>query len=390
MRILDRYITLELFVPFLLGIGVFTSILLVARILKLVEMVVNRGVPLLQILKLFTYILPAFLEVTVPMALLLAVLVAFGRLSSDSEMVALHASGVGLYRVALPVGFFALAVGVITLALGLQARPWGNSRLRSGLYEIVKARASAGIKEKVFNDDFLGLVLYVDRIEPPGNSMHGILISDSRDGTEQNTIFARLGVVVTSEESRTLTLRLFDGTIFTGSRRRKGYQETRFSTYDISLNLEMALVQPHARAADELSLAELRKTIAEKSAAGQPAFVERVEFQRRFSVSFACLVFAALGIPLGVRPARAVHSWGFSVSIALIFVYYLLLTLGQNLGEKGVLHAAAAVWLPNVLLSVPAVLLLRRAAASVPSGRNFFGDWWSSALQSIRASRFGH
>jgi lipopolysaccharide export system permease protein len=367
VRIIDRYITRELLVPFLLGIGMFTSILLVARILKLVEMVVNRGIPFFQVLKLFSYVLPAFLEVTVPMALLLAVLVAFGRLSSDSEIIALQASGVGVYRLVVPVGIFATAVAVVTLGLGVYARPWGNSRLRSGLYEIVKARASAGIREKVFNDDFLGLVLYVDRIEPPGNTLHGILIADSRDSEAPNTIFARFGFVASREESQTLTLRLLDGSIYTGSRTRKGYQETRFSTYDINLDLMHTMVEPREKDASEMTLHELREAIARKIAVNQPTFIERVELQRRFSISFACLVFGALGVSLGVRPSRAVHSRGFSVSLALIFVYYLLLTLGQNLGERGVLPPVVAVWLPNVLLSFPAVLLLRLTARGAPA-----------------------
>jgi len=380
VRIIDRYIARELIVPFVLGIGIFTSILLVARILKLVEMVVNRGVPLLQVLKLFSYILPAFLEVTVPMALLLAVLVAFGRLSSDSEVIALQASGVGLYRLAAPVGLFAVVVALLTLALGLYARPWGNSRMRSGLYEIVKARASAGIKARVFNDDFLGLVLYVDRIDPPGTTMHGILIADNRDPSLQNTVFASFGYVVPSEESRTLTLRLLDGTIYTSSKRKKGYQETRFSTYDINLDLDLALAKPHKKEANEMGLQELRDTIAQKTAANEPAFVARVALQRRFSIAFGCLVFAALGIPLGVRPSRAVHSRGFSVSLGLIFVYYLFLTLGQNLGERGVLDPVAAAWAPNAILSCLAVFLLYRMGRGAPSDRSLF-ERWSSALR---------
>ena len=83
----------------------------------------------------------------------------------------------------------------------------------------------------------------------------------------------------------------------------------------------------------------------------EPAFVERVEVQRKFSIPFACLVFAALGVPLGIQPSRSVHSRGFSVSLVLIFVYYLLLTFGQNLGERGALPPVVAVWLPNVVLS---------------------------------------
>lgn len=382
MRILDRYILRELVVPLLLGIAVFTSILLIIRILKLVEMVVNRGVPLTQVLRLFSFILPAFLEMTVPMALLLAVLVAFGRLSSDSEIIAMHASGVNFSRLLLPVGVFATAVALLTLGLSVYARPWGNSRLRSGLYEIVKARASAGIKPKVFDDEFAGLVIYVDRVDPPGNTLHGVLISDTRDPLVHNTVYASSGVVLTREESHTLTLRLLDGGIYSASAKTSGYQDTRFSTYDITLDLNLALAELRARTKDasEMTLAELRQAIAQRSAAQQPSLVEQVELQRKFSIPFACLVFAALGVPLGIHPSRAVHSRGFSVSLGLIFAYYLLLTLGQNLGERGALPPAVAVWLPNVSLLLVAAVLLSRAARHADVMRPGRIAQWLAAL----------
>src|SRR5262245_57781188 len=107
-KILHRYIFREVVTPFLLGLGIFTFVLLIARLLKLIEMVVNRGLPATQILELLGYLLPAFLEVTVPMAMLLAILIAFGRLSADSEMVAMRSSGLSIYQLAPPVALFVL------------------------------------------------------------------------------------------------------------------------------------------------------------------------------------------------------------------------------------------------------------------------------------------
>ncbi len=364
MKILDRYILRELLIPFAMGLGVFTSILLIVRILKLVELVVNRGVPIGKVLLLFSYILPAFLEVTVPMALLLAILVAFGRLSSDSEIIALRAAGVSLYRLLVPVGAFAAAVAVLTLGLSLYARPWGNSRLRSGLYDIVRTRAAAGIKPRVFNDEFRGLVIYVDRIEPATDDLEGILISDTRDPSLHNTVYAETGRLVSNENHHVLTLRMENGGIYSAGNVRQEYQQTRFATYDITLDLDSTLAQlrPRAKDASEMTLPELQSAIAAKAAEHDPAWVERVEVQRKFSIPFACLVFAALGVPLGIQPSRSVHSRGFSMSLVLIFVYYLLLTFGQNLGERGAVPAALAVWLPNAVLSAVAAYLLARAA----------------------------
>lgn len=118
-----------------------------------------------------------------------------------------------------------------------------------------------------------------------------------------------------------------------------------------------------------MTLPELRAAIAAKAAQHDAAFVERVEVQRKFSIPFACLVFAALGVPLGIQPSRSVHSRGFSMSLALIFVYYLLLTFGQNLGERGALPPPVAVWLPNGVLSIVAVYLLARAARETAGSR---------------------
>jgi lipopolysaccharide export system permease protein len=363
VSILDRYIVREMVVPFLLGLGIFTTILLIVRILKLVELVVNRGVPLGQMVRIFSYIMPAFLEVTVPMALLLAILVAFGRLSSDSEVIAMRAAGISLYRLLLPVAVFAGGVALLTAWLSITARPWGNSHLRTGLYEVVKTRASAGIKPKVFNDEFKDLVIYVDSIRPGSDILQGILVADTRDASLHNTIYAEFGQLVTNERRHTLTLRLENGGIYsTGT--DEGYQDTRFTTYDITLDLNAALAQLRDREKEvsELTLHELRESIAAKAITGDPAYAERVELHRKFAIPFACLVFAALGVPLGIQPTRAVHSRGFSLSLGLIFLYYLLLTFGQNLGERGALPPLIAAWLPNAVLSVVAAVMLLRAA----------------------------
>ena len=411
MKIVDRYVLRELAVPFLLGIGVFTSILLIVRILKLVEMVVNRGVPFLQMLRLFSYIMPAFLEVTLPMALLLAILVAFGRLSADSEIIALRACGFSLYRLLLPVGGFALAAAILTFFLSVYARPWGNELLRTGLYDIVKERASAGIKPKVFNDAFPGLVIYVDSIEPPGNRLYGILVSDQRQlgadelgagtatvptaaaanraidaGNQVNTVYAHSGIIYNRPDEQFLTLRLIDGGIYSVRREGPGFEDTTFQTMDINLDLTMALADLQAREkeASEMLLGELRASIARKSAAGDPAFVERVELHRKLSIPFACLVFAALGVPLGIQPTRSVHSRGFSVSLALIFLYYLLLTLGQNLGERGAVHPLIAVWIPNAVLALVAAYLLSRSAREMTAGRPAWLQNAADRLQRLR------
>jgi len=365
---LQRYFLREVVTPFLFGIGVFTFILLTARMLKLVELVVNRGVPLVQIGKLFAYILPAFLEVTVPMALLLAVLLSFGRLSADSEIIALKTSGISLYQMIVPVLVFTGVVYGLSLFVAAYGRPWGNAGLKASLYEIAKTRASAGLRERVFNDDFAGLVIYVEDVRPPGDRLSGILIADSRDPEQRNTVTAKRGFLVGNEDTHAVTLRLLDGNIHTFVPGESSYQKTDFTVYDVTLDLAVALAKFSRREKDpqEMTIGELRRAIAAKAAVGEAANTERIELHRKFSVPFACLVFGLVAVPLGLQPARAVRSRGFSVSLALIFLYYLLLTAGEAMAEKGTLPPVVALWMPNAVFAALGLALFASAARETP------------------------
>jgi lipopolysaccharide export system permease protein len=353
VRIVHRYILREILVPFALGLSVFTFVLLIARLLRLIEMVVTRGVPAGQVLRLIAYIMPQFLEVTLPMAMLLAILVAFGRLSADSEVVALRSSGLSLYQLVVPVLLFVAFATVATAALAFYGRPWGNRALRASLYEIARTRASAGLKPQVFNDDFPGLVIYTESIDPGDNRLHNVLISDERDATEHHAIFAREAVMVSDPGNETVTLRLRNGFIHSTATRGAAAYETDFESYDVNLDLRQTLIgDPRSLDAKEMTLPELRVAMAAKQQRGAPFTPELVEYHRKFAIPFACVVFGLVAVPLGVQPVRAARARGFAVSLVMIFTYYVLLSGGQALAEQELVPAVLGLWLPNVAFAV--------------------------------------
>lgn len=368
-RTLHRYILSQVIAPFAGGLALFTFILLIARIMKLVELVVNRGVPVGEILLLFSYILPAFLEVTVPMALLLGVILAIGRLSADSEIIAMRASGVSLYQIAAPILALSLLVFAGAFQLSLHARAWGNAALKTGIFELARTRATAGLKEQVFNDDFAGLVIYAEEIEASGTGLQRILISDQRSGADANTVLASHGQLIADQEAQTLNLRLFDGTIFTDAPRRQTYDRTDFEVYDVLLDIGEALgdLPNREKAVNELPLAELNQRIETRHAADEPVVRERTELARRYAVPFASVIFAVLGIPLGLQPVRAVRSRGLAVSLGVILVYYLLLAGAEALAQNGRVPVVPALWTPNLVMGAAGVILFRRAAREAPT-----------------------
>ncbi|MBI3301525.1 MAG: LPS export ABC transporter permease LptF [Deltaproteobacteria bacterium] len=376
-RTLFRYVCREVATPFLFGLLIFTFILLTARILKLVEMVVNRGVPVLQMCKIFLYVTPAFFEVTVPMAFLLALLWGLGRLSADREITALRSCGISLYQVALPVGVCTAIVLGGTFFLTLFVRPWSNTALKQVFYEVTKTRVTAGLKEKTFNDTFEGLVIYAEEIQPPGTFLRGVMIADSRDAQRKNTIFAHSGLVITNEDSRLLTLKLLDGTIHSVEPPSKSYQTTRFSVYDVTLNLATAFGEARKpdRDVEDMPLDELRQTIVQKQTEGADCRAELVEWHRRFSLPFASVVFGLIALPLSTQPTWSLRSHGFAVSLGIILAYYLLLTVGETLGKKGGLSPSLALWLPNMVLGSIGLGLFYTATQE---GRfRGFSLWWN-------------
>lgn len=367
-KIVHRYLFREILIPFIVGLSVFTFVLLIARLMKLLELVVNRGLPPSTVLQLFSYILPAFLEVTVPMAMLLAILVALGRLSADSELIALRSCGLSLYQLVPPIALFVLMATLATAWLSGSVRPWGNRMLRSALWDIARTRASAGLRPQVFNDDFPGLVIYTEHIDPTSDALQHVLIADDRSPGERNIIFAQQGYMLSDPDAQTLTLQLATGWIHTVDTKKQSEYQTDFETYGVQLDLRDTVTATRDKERDpkELSFGELQAVIAAKSAAGKPYQGELVEFHRKLSIPFACVVFGLVGIPFGITSARAVRSRGFALSLGLIFTYYIFLSAGQALAEQGMLPAAVGLWLPNVFFFGLGVIVFRRAAQELP------------------------
>jgi lipopolysaccharide export system permease protein len=369
-KTLFRYLIAEILPPFFFGLLAFTFILLIARILRLIELVVTRGVPLFQIGKLFALILPTFLELTVPMAFLLAILLGLGRMSNDQELLAMKASGVSAPQIFWPIALVGLVVALITLGLTMFARPAANFTLKKELYNIARNRVGTALREKVFNDDFPKILIYVEELVPPGNTAQGVLIVDKRDRVREDIILGKVARITTDEETNTLGLRLFDGSIYERERNRPGFSQTRFNIYDFKLDLDELVgpVQQKEAGPKEMPLTELINTIEAKRNSGGKAVSERMELHQRVSFAFVPLVFCLLGVSLTLLPrtSRANRSWGFMLCMFWIMTYYTLLSLGKALGDKSILHPIPALWFPNLVIGGIGAHFFRQAQRETP------------------------
>lgn len=364
-RILYRYVAREMAVPFALGLGLFTLILFMQQVLKLVEMILNKGVPVATVGELVAYILPSFLGLTVPMATLLAILVAFSRFSGDSEITAMKGCGISLYQVWPPVVALALVAYVASTLLSLYAVPWGKQGFRRIVFEIANSRAQAGIKERVFNTDFDGLTLYVDRADVSGSRLQGVFIADSREA-ERNPVIvvAAEGRVVSDPEAKVVTLELENATTHIAGDNPGKYHLTASQRMAIRLEVGQALAsfQRSGLKFADLTLAEMQAELRALAAGDGERNKKLVAYYEKFSMPFASLVFAVLGVPLGLQSRRSGKGTSYPLAILVFLVYYVLLSFGETLGGRAVLPPVVAVWLPNVVLAAVGLVMLRRAA----------------------------
>jgi len=386
------YILKEIFPIFLIGLMTFTFILLMDKILKLIELIVTRGVSLSQILMLLLFISPSFLIFTIPMAFLLGLLLSFGRLSGDSEITAFKASGISLYQLYLPVLLFSVGTYLLTTFLVIYGLPWGNRGFKATLYLMAQSKADIEIKERVFNDVFDGFVLYVDKVPIQGKKMEGILIYDERDKEKVNTIFAKEGFIVSNPKSQEVILRLLNGDIHRFEPRTNIYQKMQFDTFDLMLELAKTISAKGKKLRDhEMSIDDIKGRIEKRRASGADTTEQEVELHKRYAIPFSCLVFGLLGVPLGIQPHRSGRSYGFVLSILILLAYYVSLTASEIIAIKKTIPPFLAGWAPNILFGVFGIYLLIKASKESPfkplawmtEGFHFIQRKWKGLFEDV-------
>lgn len=386
------YLIKEILPVFFIGLMVFTIILLMDKVLKLIELIVTRGGSIQNVLMLIAFICPSFLVFTIPTALLLGTLITFGRLSGDSEITAFKASGLSLYQLSIPVLIFSILACLMTSFLVYYGLPWGNRGFKATLYLLATSKADVEIKERVFNDLFDGLVVYVDKVPVQGKRMEGILIYDERDKSKLNTIFAKEGFIINNPKSQEVILSLRKGDIHRYDPTANIFQKVQFDSYDLKLELAKAFDLIWKKLRDyELSIDEIKEKMKTLEDRGEDATSLKIELYKRYAIPFVCIVFGLIGIPLGIQPRRSGKSYGFVFSILILLAYYISLILFESLATRKTVPAFWAGWAPNLIFGSLGFYLLIKATRESPfkpavwliEGLDFVQRKWKKVFEDV-------
>ncbi len=351
---LDAYIVSEVAGPFLGGLVFFSFIFLMFQTLRLAEALIEHSVPAPILFKMVALMIVSFLPLALPLAFLISVLVAFGRLSADSELVAMKANGMSIHRLALPALLLSSVVAATSLGLNLNWVPIAKFELKGTLLQLTNTKPIATIKEGTFTSGFFDLLVYAEKVDQKTNELEKVFIYDERDPKNPLAIVARAGeivpVKVESDLGASIALRLYDGNIHSNDIREGTYQKMNFREYQVYLRVDAGTNTAIGKPTNQPYSTLKRLQKSETDARRRREF--RTEIYKRWMTALAPLLFVLIGIGYGTVRGRAVRSGAAMTAIMVIIPFYILQTACENWAYTGKLPPFLAMLIPNLMLLI--------------------------------------
>jgi len=365
MRRLDFYVFREILGPLALGFSVYTFIMLVRFMFLSAEMIIRRGVPFSVVGELLLLTLPNIVVLTLPMALLFGILTAVGRLSSDSELVAIRASGISLAALYRPILVLSLLLTLFNTGITLYALPWGNANLQRLRLEIFSQSVSRQVEPRIFYDEWSDKVLYVFEVAPEGDRWLGVFLTQGLTTHESEVTVADWGEVKVDESGERVVLELGNATTHKvdlnnpDRYQRQDLKKMEILLEDSYTSSRRARISA-SKGLRELTLPELLDRLDRPDQDAEQRNLIQVEIHKKFAIPVACLVFGLFALPLGYNNRRGGKASGFALSIGVILVYYVLINNGEEAARFGKMEPWLAMWLPNLSLAAIGLFLLAR------------------------------
>ena len=365
MKILDRYIVRETLGPFLMALAIFTFLLAVRPVMEEAEKLLAKSVPPQTIGILLAYLIPQALGITIPMALLAGLLMAFGRLSSDRETVALLACGVSFPRLLRPVAIIATLAAAATLWVMIVAIPTGNQRYTEITFSLLTQRMESEIQPRVFFEDFPNRVLYIQDVAP-GGGWGRVLIGDTSNPGRPSIQMAREGRLIIDRDKRLVDIVLVDGSRYIpgtpGTPDEGVYDISRFGELTTGLDPNSVFPSPATISGgpNNMTIPQLEAEMVRKVERGESPHPQIIAIQQKFSFPVACYVLALIALVVGMHTRREGKFAAFTVGIGVIFVYYAVMYMFENLAKSQHFPAVWARWVPNLVIGAAGLIMLRR------------------------------
>lgn len=368
LNIINRYIFKAFLPPFIISLLFLTFVFLMIRIPEITNKVVNYNVDISAVILLMVYMLPQFMEFTIPMSVMIAILLTFMRMSGENELIALKGAGVSLYSLLPPVFVFSLIGVFLTSMVTIAGVPWGKLSLKKKTIELARSNMDMALQERQFNSELENVMMYISQVDLKTKKLKDIFIEDRRTKGMVSISIAPLGELIRSEDA-VYTIRLYDGVINQVNAEEGSVNNIHFGNYDMNIDLNDTTGRGGGQIVKKISeerFLDLIRMIKAGSHDDRLFRTALMQLHEIFSVPFACIFLGLLAFPLGVQSNSLQKSSGFGLGVFFFLLYYFFLAFGWSAGQTGKFPPGLAMWLPNVIMGGAGIFLLVRNANERP------------------------
>ncbi len=372
ISVMDRYIFIQLLLPFLFGVGAFSSIATsIGSVFDLIRQVTQFGLPLATAVKVLLLTMPEFLVYSFPMSMLLSTMMTFGRLSADSEIIALRSSGVSVYRLIVPAIALSFMITGLTFLLQESLVPAAKIEATATLNKALKQDKPTFKTENIIYPNYAeetgldgkktqNLVRLIYARKFNGQEMTDVMVVERSRSEVTLIINAKSGQLDLGAK----TLKLANASFYNANSKSSKYPNGTFEDAKFDLGESPLDIVALDRNPEEMNIAEKTKYLDVLRAKSDWKALNtfQIRIQQKLALPFVCLIFALIGSAVGIRPQRGGKATSFGVSLLLIFAYYLILTVTGGMGEAGYLSPFFAGWIPNILGVGVGIYLLTKTA----------------------------
>jgi len=364
MRILRNYFLKELILPLFLALVVINFVFILGYLVQIAHLIINKGVDILSVTKLFLFRIPALLTYTLPIATLISVLLSLGRLSSDNEIVTIKASGINIFRLLFPLLIVGLILSLVMVIFNDRVVPYAHFASRKTLVQVGIKNPTAILEPGVFIDSFEKYILFIYSID--GFKLNNVRIYEPQSENKPTRIIvAKKGEFLPMPEKNMVKLKLMDGSADEPDPNNpQNFYKLNFKTYFMTLNLaNMKDKDSIDKKPKDMTIDELRQGIEKLKLKGIDHAPLITEINKKIALAFSVFVFMLLGLPLAIITRRREKSINFGIAFLIIGLYYLLLLGSEALSLQGYLDPQLALWIPNAVFGSLGLYLTYRLCA---------------------------
>lgn len=362
MRRITVYITKEQLFPFLTGFVFFTFILMLQQLFTLADLIINKDVEFLLVLKLFLSVLPITMSLTIPMSVLFSSIMALGRLSNDSEIVAIRAAGISFINIIKPILITGFCIFILMTIFNETVNVYTSKIHNRILIEILKSSPAAMLEDEIFTS--LGdRTIRVEEINKEAQTLKNIMIFNKNESGGWDIITSEHGKWQQNEDGSKVLV-LYSGKIFSSKINSNTFSVVDFSKGNAELLLSESKIdykiddKINPSEMTSIELYSMLKTQKKSYKEDRDIALFWIELYKKMSVPFSCFVFVLIGAPVGISYHRSSKGIGFGISIVIFFLYYIFSMAGQSLAVRGIVNPFVGVWYPNIILAVVGIIFI--------------------------------